>query len=70
MIDKTIRILLKVILTHLSFIKLLKRNNIRIFGIYELYNTIEEVDQLIEAVTQVRARFAPSGRRRRRANQD
>lgn len=31
---------------------------------FYLYNTMDEVDLLIEAVEQVRARFAPSGRRR------
>lgn len=33
---------------------------------FYLYNTLDEVDQLIDAVIQVRARFTPSGRRRRR----
>lgn len=32
---------------------------------FYLYNTIEELDRLIDAVARVRARFAPSGRRRR-----
>jgi cysteine desulfurase/selenocysteine lyase len=33
---------------------------------FYLYNTMDEVDQLISAVDQVRQRFAPSGRRRKR----
>jgi cysteine desulfurase/selenocysteine lyase len=33
---------------------------------FYLYNTMEEVERLIEAVKEVRIKFAPSGRRRRR----
>jgi cysteine desulfurase/selenocysteine lyase len=33
---------------------------------FYLYNTVDEADRLIEAVKEVRAKFAPSGRRRRR----
>ena len=33
---------------------------------FYLYNTIEEVDRLVDAVRELRLRFAPSGRRRRR----
>ncbi|MDG2224050.1 MAG: SufS family cysteine desulfurase [Rubripirellula sp.] len=33
---------------------------------FYLYNTIDEVHQLIESVRELRAKFAPSGRRRRR----
>ncbi len=33
---------------------------------FYLYNTADEVDQLIAAVNQIRQRFAPSGRRRKR----
>lgn len=33
---------------------------------FYLYNTLEEADRLIEAVAEVRTKFAPSGRRRRR----
>jgi cysteine desulfurase/selenocysteine lyase len=33
---------------------------------FYFYNTLEEADRLIEAVGQVRKKFAPSGRRRRR----
>jgi cysteine desulfurase/selenocysteine lyase len=32
---------------------------------FYLYNTLDEIEQLIAGVTQIRARFAPSGRRRR-----
>ena len=34
---------------------------------FYLYNTVDEVDRLIEAVEQTRLRFAPTGRRRRRS---
>jgi cysteine desulfurase/selenocysteine lyase len=37
---------------------------------FYLYNTTDEVDQLIDAVKQVSGRFMPSGRRRRRRNKD
>ena len=33
---------------------------------YYLYNTVEEADRLVDAVSQVQKKFAPSGRRRRR----
>ncbi len=33
---------------------------------FYLYNTLDEADRLIEAVKEVRQKFAPSGRRRRR----
>ncbi len=31
---------------------------------FYLYNTFDEIDQLVDSIKQVRARFAPSGRRR------
>lgn len=34
---------------------------------FYLYNTLDEADRLIEGVKEVRKKFAPSGRRRRRA---
>jgi cysteine desulfurase/selenocysteine lyase len=33
---------------------------------FYLYNTVDEVERLIDAVKELRAKFAPSGRRRRR----